>query len=138
MKYKHCWFLFVLPQIIPFLQLTVPKTITAFYSLISGGTNKLEILFFQQSNFWSDAFPFHQCSLLFLHLHLILWSRAFASVKSNSFNGETEGQNSEKETAFDSETQAVILGSGIAAKHRHYGNERTFFHVLLLGEHLSN
>lgn len=61
------------------------------------------MLFLQQCNFWSDAslFPFHHCSLLFLQLHLILWLRAFASAKSNIFNGEAEGQNSEKETLFD-------------------------------------
>jgi len=46
-----------------------------------------------------------------------LWSRAFASAKSNSLNGELEGQNSEKETACDSEKKfyAIIFGSGIAA-----------------------
>lgn len=53
-----------------------------------------------------DFFPFHHCSLFSLLL-LILWSRAFASAKSNSFNGEPEGQNSEKETVCDSETEYI-------------------------------
>lgn len=56
-----------------------------------------------------NFFPFHHCSLLSLLLVLILWSRTSASAKSNNFNEELEGQNSEKETTCDSETKYICL-----------------------------
>jgi len=48
MKYEYCCFL-------SFSFVTNPTIPSAFFSLTSGGKNNLEMLFFQQSKFWSDA-----------------------------------------------------------------------------------
>lgn len=93
MKYKHRWFLFFLPQILPSLQLTAgifqklsqPFTPLFLLGQISWKCSSNSLI----SGQMLDFFPFHHYSLLFFHLHLrlILWLRSFASAKATGLMG---------------------------------------------------